>query len=259
MEVMDRYKNSFLLPKMKKFYLQKRILYCVKKSKEWEENNFYSISKELEETLVLLFKKEIITIQDLQKLGLSRALVDHVLITCWFSKHAYDVQNLKKMDDYHRALAIVGRIYAEKIDRSGYPQSKHLISVSNAMDTVEEQIVGLLHDVVEDGYLTLTNLLFLGFSTNIIRAVAVLTRDKYIHPTYDSYIKNQILLSNSLLVLKTKLQDMLNNQSSGRVKYLPTKKARRKASTKYVPYIPLVKEKIKDVQVKKLERKRRVS
>lgn len=211
--------------------------------------------EEIEESCIQLFKEEKVFLKELVQIGIPSFMVDYVSARRWFT--GKEIDYISKMpDDYFKALTIIGRIYAEKTDRSGYPQSKHLISVSNALDTKEEKTVGLLHDVVEDGYLTLMSLTSIfQFKVREVRAVDVLTRDKEIHSTYDSYIRNQILVSKSLVVLKTKLKDMLHNQSVERVIYLPTEEERHKALTKYKPYIPLVEECIEEV---KLERKRRL-
>lgn len=234
------------------FYLQKCILECVENHKLLDIDFWYT-NEELESVLLALFKQDKISLKEMSFLGIPSSIVDSIAILKWFSKKDFETI-LNMSDDYHKALVIIGRIYAEKTDRSGYPQSKHLISVSNGLDTEEEKTVGLLHDVVEDGYLTLTSLCRFKISPRIIRAVATLTRDKEIHPTYDSYIKNQILPSKSLIVLKTKLKDMKNNQSLERVKDLPTEERRKKALTKYKPYIPLVENRIEEVTLNRKKR-----
>ena len=158
-------------------------------------------------------------------------------------------------DSYYKALTIIGRIYGEKMDRSGNPQSRHFFAVSEALDTETKKTVGLLHDVVEDGYLTLGALRLFEIEEEIIFAIDLLTRNKKLY-TYDEYIKKRILPSNNLTVLEVKRADMINNQSYERVKDLPTEEARQKALHKYKPYIPLLEEKIAELKGQKLERKR---
>ena len=208
---------------------------------------------EIEEVLIILLNEENITLNDLEMIGIPNDFIDYVSARRWFTKK--EIQDISHMpDDYSKAITIIGRIYGEKMDRSGNPQSRHLIAVSNRMKTKKGKVVGLLHDVVEDGYLTLMSLLCLFIiSSSTVQEVRVLTRDKKMHPTYDSYIRNQVLLSRSLLVLEAKDNDMINNQSPERVLCLPTQEEQEKALAKYKPYIPLVKKRIHDL---KLERKR---
>lgn len=168
----------------------------------------------------------------------------------WFNEE--EVMYISAMpNNYYKALTVVGRIYGEKMDRSGNPQLRHLISVSEAMDTSQKKTVGLLHDVVEDGYLPLGALRLFKIEEEVIFAVDLLTRNKKLY-TYDEYIKKRILPSNNLAVLEVKKADMLNNQSYERIKNLPTEELRQKALHKYKPYIPLLEEKIDEL---KLERK----
>lgn len=209
----------------------------------------------IEDVLVVLLNEEKISLKELEKIGFPSTMVDYVSAIRWLKnkEELYFIANLE--DDYDKALVLVGRVYAEKMDLSKNPQSRHLIAVSNALTTKEGKIAGLLHDIVEDGYLTLMSLYCLfHFPARIVRAVAVLTRDKEKCKTYDEYIKKQILPSKSLVVQEVKMADMENNQSPERTKDLPTEERRQHALTKYKPYIPLVDERIEKL---KLERKRR--
>lgn len=51
---------------------------------------------------------------------------------------------------------------------------------------------------------------------------------------------------------------MLHNQSPERVKDLPTEEQRHKASTKYKPYIPLVKARAEDLEEQEIRKRRLV-
>lgn len=221
--------------------------------KNWVDVHYYS-KEELFSILFALYMDEKASLKDLEHLGFSDLMISWVSICRFFTFEEVQFIKEKYTSDYDKALTIIGRIYAEKTDRSGNPQSRHLLAVSDALDTTEKKTVGLLHDVVEDGYLTFTALHIFGIHGRIIKAGFVLTRDKEKCKTYDEYIRNQILPSRSLTVQETKEKDMLNNQSLERVKDLPTKEAQEKALTKYKPYIPLVQAREGEL---KLERKRR--
>ncbi len=211
--------------------------------------------------VALLFKENLkdekfkIPFKELKTLGFSNEVVDRISARIWFTEEELGfIANME--DDYVKAIMIVGRIYAERMDSSGNPQSIHLSVVSDALKTYEGKVAGFLHDVVEDDYLTLGSLAYIfRFNEKSVCIVDVLTRDKDIYPTYDSYIKERILPSEILEVQKLKLADMEHNQSPERVKDLPTEEQRHKALTKYKPYIPLVEARILEL---KLERKRSV-
>ena len=66
-----------------------------------------------------------------------------------------------------KAKAIVEREFANRYEE-GECYKLHAYRVMEAMDTEEEQIVALLHDIVEDTEITLENLREYGFPENII-------------------------------------------------------------------------------------------
>ncbi len=139
-------------------------------------------------------------------------------------------------DDFLKALSIIGRVYAEKLDKSGNAEAGHFIRVSNQGESDEEKIVGLLHDVVEDEHITLNDLIYLGFKEDIISAIRLLINDKTIYPDYHSYITN-IIESGNIMALKIKYYDMRDNLSPDRLERLPKEK-KEKALHKYTPELP---------------------
>ncbi len=167
----------------------------------------------------------------------------------------FTVQELEKMSswvkemDFNKALAIVGRVYAECLDKSGNIALCHFINVSDKASTEEGQIVGLLHDVVEDGYIDLKDLYLLGFSENIIRSVAIISRDKEKYPTYESYIYS-VVDSKNFLAIETKLHDICDNISPRRILDLPEEK-QIKALKKYVWALPVVYEALQECETLK--------
>lgn len=245
-------------------FLKKFVLEAKEKNEKLEIAKLPFSKTELEKVCIELFKtetdpktlkecKERISLKELKQIGIPSSMLDSIAVKRWFTEK--EIQYVANVSDiYWKAFIIIGRIYGERTDRSKNPQSWHLNAVSDALDFKKEKVVGLLHDVVEDGYLTLDSLRYIfKFPESIVQDVSILTRDKELYPTYDDYIRKRILPSKSLRVLKTKLKDMLNNQSEERTKDLPTEEERHRAQTKYVPYIPLVTARIEEV---KLERKR---
>ncbi len=156
--------------------------------------------------------------------------------------------------DVNKALAIVGRVYAEKLDKSGNVELCHFINVSNSGISEEAKIVGLLHDVVEDGYIDLRDLLFLGFANDVIEAVRIVSRDKNRYPTYEEYIYS-VIDSNNVLAIETKLNDIKDNISPRRIMDLPKPK-QEKAIKKYTWALPLVYQAYQDcISIKRRKRK----
>lgn len=105
--------------------------------------------------------------------------------------------------------------HGEQKDRYGQPYIGHCFRVMDAGQTLEEKIVGVLHDVLEKTKMTIANLIIVGFSQEIVDAVQALTKiDK---EDYDRYI---IRVMKSNLATRVKLNDLTDNMDLRRMKIL---------------------------------------
>lgn len=93
---------------------------------------------------------------------------------------------------------------------------EHARRVMEQMDTEEEKTVAILHDVVEDGDLSLKDLQNAGFPRNVVEAVGQLTKRPDM--TYFEYIDD---ISCNPLAAKVKIAEILDNQDEPRVKKMP--------------------------------------
>ena len=111
-----------------------------------------------------------------------------------------------------RAIHLAIRAHGEQKDRYGQPYIGHCFRVMNAGNTLEEKIVGVLHDVLEDTKLTIGNLLFEGFSEEVVDAVHTLT--KLENEDYDHYLKR---VKRNALAMGVKLNDLIDNMDLTRL------------------------------------------
>ena len=123
---------------------------------------------------------------------------------------------LRTLPPLLKAIALVGRVYGENKDKSGNAETFHLYSVSQKASTEEGEIVGWLHDIVEDGYIDLGDLILLGFSPFIINTIQILCRDKIKYPKYEDYIIS-IIESGNPIAIEIKFHDICNNIGSKRM------------------------------------------
>jgi (p)ppGpp synthase/HD superfamily hydrolase len=79
------------------------------------------------------------------------------------------------MSTLERAIVIAAEAHDGQIDKAGAPYILHVLRVMLSMETVEERIVAVLHDIVEDTPWTLDALRTEGFSEAIVHAVDALT------------------------------------------------------------------------------------
>lgn len=84
----------------------------------------------------------------------------------------------KNKKDLVKAIAIALSAHGEELDRSGKPVVLHPLAVMTALSEagIEAQIVGVLHDTVEDTWVTLGYLREEGFSDKVVNAVDAVTR-----------------------------------------------------------------------------------
>lgn len=111
-------------------------------------------------------------------------------------------------------------------DKEGAPYLEHPLRVFKMMDTVDEKIVALLHDVFEDSRITEDNLRNMGFSEEIICAVRALTRGKI--QRYNNYLTQVSKNSLALSVKKADIQDNLDPERLKKLDYRVQQRLTRK-------------------------------
>ena len=138
---------------------------------------------------------------------------------------------LNKDNLLEKSKMLVEKLFEGKTDKGGNPYMIHLLSVSYFMENETDKIVAILHDVIEDTKVTKEDLSLLGYSSEIINAVEILTRHN--KEDYAQYI-DRLISSNNLTVLNVKLSDLKNNMDISRIKN-PTAKDFSRIETRYRP------------------------
>ena len=106
-----------------------------------------------------------------------------------------------------RAIQIAVAAHAGIKDKGGKPYILHPIKVMMRLETEEEQIVAILHDVVEDTDWTFAALLNEGFSEKIIEAIESVTKHSE-EENYNDFIQRP--LANDI-GRRVKIADLLEN------------------------------------------------
>ena len=122
-----------------------------------------------------------------------------------------------------RAIQIAVAAHAGIKDKGGKPYILHPIKVMMRVETEEEQIVAILHDVVEDTDWTFDALRNEGFSETVIEALETVT--KYSEDEdYEDFIKRS--LGNDI-GRKVKIADLRENLDVTRIGKLSEKDIKR--------------------------------
>ncbi len=114
-----------------------------------------------------------------------------------------------------RARDLALKAHEGQVDKSGAPYIGHCIAVSNGGQTHDEQVVGYLHDVVEDTTITLLDMAAL-FPDRIVTAVDFLTRRP--RERYTEYIRR---VKCSPLATAVKINDLKHNLLPSRSAAIP--------------------------------------
>lgn len=110
--------------------------------------------------------------------------------------------------DLARAIAIAASAHAEQLDKAGRPYILHPIRVMQrvAEHGLPVQIIAILHDVVEDTWITLDLLPQMGFSDEVVAGIDAMTRRD--GEDYFTYIDR---CSRNRLASLVKLADLEDN------------------------------------------------
>ena len=111
-----------------------------------------------------------------------------------------------------KALKLCFEAHKEQKDKSGLPYVFHPFHLAEQMEDEESTVVALLHDVAEDTDYTLEDIAAMGFSRNVMEALALLTHDEAV--PYMEYVKT---LRNNLIARRVKLADLRHNSDLSRL------------------------------------------
>ncbi len=118
----------------------------------------------------------------------------------------------KKKLHLGRAIELAKQHHKGQTNKAGKPYIEHPLRVMNQVESEEEKIVAVLHDIVEDTDISLDDLRSEGFSEKVVSAVECLTKQD--GENYDSYIER---ISFNPLAVKIKLADLEDNRDLTRL------------------------------------------
>jgi (p)ppGpp synthase/HD superfamily hydrolase len=128
------------------------------------------------------------------------------------------------MSTLEAAISIATEAHKGLIDKAGQPYILHPLRVMFRVDSDEERIVAVLHDIMEDTPYTIDRLRALGFAEPVLTALALLT--KHDGEPYEHFITRA---SENPLSRRVKLADLEDNMDIRRLETLSTKDAERLA------------------------------
>lgn len=127
------------------------------------------------------------------------------------------------MSKLERAIEIAAEAHKGQVDKAGNEYIGHPLRVMEMGKTLEEKIVGVLHDVVEDTDWTFERLEAEGFAPEVIAALRCVTKTSE-NENYDDFIGR---VKKNPLAAAVKINDLTDNMDIRRLPYLSDKDVKR--------------------------------
>lgn len=137
--------------------------------------------------------------------------------------------------DTKKAMKLCFQAHRHQTDKSGMPYVFHPFHLAEQMKDEITTVVALLHDVVEDTDYTLKDLSDMGFTKDVIDALALLTHDDSV-----SYMDYVAAIKSNPVAKAVKLADLRHNSDLSRLDEITDTALERKE--KYLKAIALLEK-----------------
>lgn len=123
-----------------------------------------------------------------------------------------------------QAIAIAATAFEGKFDKGGFPYILHCLHVMHKVGPHDQELmtIAVLHDLIEDTRWRFQDLRDVGFSDRVIDALICLTHKE--DEPYEDYIER---ISMNKDAVKVKIEDLIHNSSTTRMKGLRKKDFKR--------------------------------
>jgi len=124
-----------------------------------------------------------------------------------------------------KALLLAVQAHLGQTDKAGQPYVFHPLRLMMTLETEDEKLAALLHDVVEDSAITLDDLRQEGFPEMVVQAVDALTRRKP-EESYEAFVARA---ARHPVARRVKLADLRDNMDITRLAELAPRDMERLA------------------------------
>ena len=110
------------------------------------------------------------------------------------------------------AIILATQVHQEQKDKSGQPYILHPLRVMYNVDSIEEKIVAVLHDVIEDGDISDGTMIDMGIPFDLVEAVKLLSR-----PYGEPYLEYVARVKENPIAKAVKKADLKDNLNISRL------------------------------------------
>lgn len=116
---------------------------------------------------------------------------------------------------FEKALMIAIQAHSGQTDKQGKPYILHPLAVASQLDSLELKTIALLHDTIEDSWVSKEFLLENGIPEELVEVIALLTKPKDM--PYEDYLRR---VKTNPMALAVKKADLAHNTSPERAEGL---------------------------------------
>ena len=116
------------------------------------------------------------------------------------------------MATLENAITLAVHQHAGQVDKGGQPYILHPLRVMLQLQQTDQQIVAVLHDILEDTHTTTQDLQNLGFQTHIIQAIQALTK-----LPHETRVQAAMRTAQNPLACAVKIADVQDNMNLTRI------------------------------------------
>jgi len=131
------------------------------------------------------------------------------------------------MPDLESAIALAVETHLDQTDKAGEPYILHPLRVMFSLSSKNERIVGVLHDVVEDGEVSFDDLRKMGFPDVVVDALIAVTKlpeEEGNDEGYQAFVERA---GADPIAQKVKIADLRDNLDVTRLNEVSEKDSRR--------------------------------
>lgn len=121
-----------------------------------------------------------------------------------------------------RAIKLAEKYHEGQFDKGGYPYIEHPLRVMSGVESIDEKVVAVLHDVLEDCDISKEQLIKEGIPEYLVKKLEILCKGK--NEKYFDYIDR---IKADPLTIKVKLSDLKDNMNLKRLKEVNEKDIKR--------------------------------
>jgi len=116
---------------------------------------------------------------------------------------------------FEKALMIALQAHSGQTDKQGKPYILHPLAVASQLDSLELKTIALLHDTIEDSWVSKEFLLENGIPAELVEVIELLTKPKDM--PYEDYLRR---VKTNPMALAVKKADLAHNTSPERAEGL---------------------------------------